>query len=428
MKRIFLLPLACIFAICLLNGQANLSIQGSVQNSSGAALPDGKYELTFQIYDVASGGVALWTEIQPSVEITGGLYSTILGLITPLTASRSAFDFTRPYYLGVTVKGRPEISPRAELSAAAYSLAVSGKTNLLPSQGSVGIGTRTLSQDNQLHIQRSGGTARVYVEGRDTARLIFRADSGTAAISAYGGNIYIDNHIIVFEEGIKLANGKTVTFDGDPDWRLIEYDDFQTDSEGWIATQGLASTTGTAFERMSPNTPFSKGFLLRPTAVGPLVQTSFFPSIKFGRSWMPVLKKEYNLTGIPHSKVKVVFTYHFFDSWDYNNSDAVSGFGNNRYEFGYAAFATQSNPGATTSNGNFQVGWRAAGPASSSNFYSHFNGAGYTTFDGGVDSNLRASMIAETTLDKFWVIFGSNLNEDINNENFGISNIEIWVK
>ncbi len=103
MKRIFLLPLACIFAICLLNGQANLSIQGTIQNSSGAALPDGRYELTFRIYSVPSGGVALWTEVQPNVQILGGLYSTILGQITPLTAS--SFDFTQPYYLGVTLKG-----------------------------------------------------------------------------------------------------------------------------------------------------------------------------------------------------------------------------------------------------------------------------------------------------------------------------------
>jgi hypothetical protein len=37
-------------------------------------------------------------------------------------------------------------------------------------------------------------------------------------------------------------------------------------------------------------------------------------------------------------------------------------------------------------------------------------------------------MVAETTLDKFWVVFGSNLNEGTSNENFGVSNIEIWVK
>jgi hypothetical protein len=79
---------------------------------------------------------------------------------------------------------------------------------------------------------------------------------------------------------------------------------------------------------VSPNTPFSKGYFLRPTTnAGP-----------------PALKKEFDLTGIPHSMVEVVFTYHMFDDWD---SD----------DFGFAAFATQAAPytgQAGQSNGIFQ--------------------------------------------------------------------------
>jgi hypothetical protein len=37
-------------------------------------------------------------------------------------------------------------------------------------------------------------------------------------------------------------------------------------------------------------------------------------------------------------------------------------------------------------------------------------------------------MIAEGTLGRFWVVFGSNLNEGVTNESYAISNIEIWVK
>jgi hypothetical protein len=119
----------CILFFCFTGnvlGQLSLSIQGSIQNSSGIALPDGQYELIFNIYDVATGGQAVWTETQPQVDIIRGLYSSILGLITPLTASGTDFNFTKPYYLGVTLKGNQEISPRAELSASAYSLSVSG--------------------------------------------------------------------------------------------------------------------------------------------------------------------------------------------------------------------------------------------------------------------------------------------------------------
>ena len=396
--------LFCILSCCSISNlfsQLSLSIQGSIQNSSGVALPDGQYELIFNIYDVATGGQAVWTETQPQVEIIGGLYSSILGLITPLTASRTPFNFTKPYYLGVTLKGKQEISPRSELSASAYSLSVSGKSNELPSQGSVGIGTLNPSSESQLHVQKTNGTSRILVEGRDTARLKFKADADSASISFYGGKVYISNYNIIFDEGINLANGRTVSYSQIPDWRLIEYDDFNTDAEGWYSAKNWQENEARSIERISLNTPFSKGFMIRQAS-------------NADGSNAPVLKKEYNLTGT-YSKVKVVFTYHYFDSWDYKNG---------RDEFGFGAFSVAGTTPNNT-NGIFQVGWRAPGPTGE--FNTHFSGAGYNNI-GGADYNLRASMIAETSLNKFWVIFGSNLNEGTSNENFGVSNIEIWVK
>jgi hypothetical protein len=349
----------------------SLSIQGSIQNSSGIALPDGQYELIFNIYDVATGGQAVWTETQPQVDIIGGLYSSILGLITPLTASGSDFNFTKPYYLGVTLKGNQEISPRAELSASAYSLSVSGKENTLPSQGSVGIGTLNPSSESQLHVQKNTGTSRILVEGRDTARIKFKADLDSASISYYGGKVFISNFNIVFDEGINLANGRTVSYSQIPDWRLIEYDDFNTDIEGWYSAKNWQDNEARSIERTRLNTPFSKGFMIRQTS-------------NADGSNSPVLKKEYNLTGIPHTKVKVVFTYHFFDSWDYANSS--------RNEFAFAAFLSGTGP--NNINGVFQVGWRAPGKEAkrtgedtrredyvyTDKFRQFFNGAGHLRY------------------------------------------------
>lgn len=419
MNRVVLFCILLCCSISNLFSQLSLSIQGSIQNSSGVALPDGQYELIFNIYDVATGGQAVWTEIQPQVEIIGGLYSSILGLITPLTASSTAFNFTKPYYLGVTLKGKQEISPRAELSASAYSLSVSGKSNELPSQGSVGIGTLNPSTESQLHIQKSNGTSRILVEGRDTARLKFKADADSASISFYGGKVYISNYNIIFDEGINLANGKTVNYNGDSDWRLIEYDDFNTNEEGWYSAKNWQENEARSIQRIRLNTPFSKGFMIRQNSDA-------------DGSNAPVLKKEFNLTGIPHSKVKVVFTYHFFDSWDYRNG---------RDEFAFGAFYLPGS-GPNSTNGIFQVGWRAPGKEVkfeggdgsrrdpyiySDAFNDHFNGAGYNNI-GSSDFNLTGSMIAEGTLGRFWVVFGSNLDQGVSDESYAISNIEIWVK
>lgn len=419
MNRVVLFCILLCCSISNLFSQLSLSIQGSIQNSSGVALPDGQYELIFNIYDVATGGQAVWTEIQPQVEIIGGLYSSILGLITPLTASSKAFNFTKPYYLGVTLKGKQEISPRAELSASAYSLSVSGKSNELPSQGSVGIGTLSPSSESQLHVQKTNGTSRILVEGRDTARLKFKADTDSASISFYGGKVFISNYNLIFDEGINLANGKTVSYNTDSDWRLIEYDDFTTNEEGWYSAKNWQENEARSIQRIRLNTPFSKGFMIRQNSDA-------------DGSNAPVLKKEFDLTGIPHSKVKVVFTYHFFDSWDYRNG---------RDEFAFGAFYLPGS-GPNSTNGIFQVGWRASGKEVkfeggdgsrrdpyrySDAFNDHFNGAGYNNI-GSSDFNLTESMIAEGTLGRFWVVFGSNLDQGVSDESYAISNIEIWVK
>jgi hypothetical protein len=92
-----------------------ISYQGRLTTPSGAAVADGNYGLTFNIYDVASGGSTLWTESQ-SVAVSGGLFSVNLGAIVPVSVS-----FDRPYWLGITVTGGSELVPRTQLTAAPYS-------------------------------------------------------------------------------------------------------------------------------------------------------------------------------------------------------------------------------------------------------------------------------------------------------------------
>jgi hypothetical protein len=37
-------------------------------------------------------------------------------------------------------------------------------------------------------------------------------------------------------------------------------------------------------------------------------------------------------------------------------------------------------------------------------------------------------MVAQTSDDKFWVIFASSLDQGVADESYGISDIQIWVK
>ncbi len=117
----------------------SLSYQGVLTDASGVAVSDGSYSIAFRLYDVVSGGTELWTETQ-MVQVHKGTFSVILGAVQPLT---SLFD--TQYWLGISVEGGAELSPRVQLTAAAYSLnsqAVRGAQNVFRGTGDVGIGTR----------------------------------------------------------------------------------------------------------------------------------------------------------------------------------------------------------------------------------------------------------------------------------------------
>jgi outer membrane lipoprotein-sorting protein len=93
-----------------------VSYQGVLKDGSGAVVPDGDYDLTFRLYDVETGGTALWIETQTAT-VVRGVFNVMLGTSNPLNL---AFDKT--YWLGVRVDGNPELSPRIELNSSPYSL------------------------------------------------------------------------------------------------------------------------------------------------------------------------------------------------------------------------------------------------------------------------------------------------------------------
>ncbi len=178
--------------------QANLSVQGTIQKSTGASVDDGEYSLTFKLYTTETGGTAVWSETQSDVDIVGGVYSVVLGTVTPLTA---AFDQT--YYLGITVGTNVELSPRSRLTASPYALSLIGQDNIFPSTGAVGAGTATPTAGNELHVKDGTADAKMTVEGATTSKIVvastdgseieFKKGANTASITYDGTNIFIPN-------------------------------------------------------------------------------------------------------------------------------------------------------------------------------------------------------------------------------------------
>ncbi|MBI4032277.1 hypothetical protein HY374_01060 [Candidatus Berkelbacteria bacterium] len=87
--------------------------QAQVNRSSGGAVSNGTYTIVFSIYDVASGGTALWSETH-SVAIDDSLAAATLGTLSPITIDFNGSE----YYLGVKIGSDSELSPRKRLGAA----------------------------------------------------------------------------------------------------------------------------------------------------------------------------------------------------------------------------------------------------------------------------------------------------------------------
>lgn len=395
--RLFSLVGLLLCTVAQVQAQANLSIQGTIQKTSGANLDDGVYAMTFRLYDTEVGGTAVWTETQDAVDVLGGVYSTLLGKANPLTA---AFDKT--YYLGISLDNGAEVVPRIQLTASPYSLSLIGQTNIFPSDGPVGAGTAVPASDVRLHVKKEGGTGLLQVEGSAADTVVLKKGTNTATISYDGNLVTISSLNLIVNGSVDLPAGKSVEYVNLKDWRLVDVDDFSTGDDGWICTEWWNNTISKSLERFSPATPSSQGYILRP------VQSGF-----------NALKKQFDLTGIPHTRVKVVFTYHFFDTWDW-------------WEYGFAGFGTRNAPydNAGQQTGIFTVGWHKTRE------YNGYAGAGYTAFWSPVsgyegyalDYNVREEMVAQTSEDKFWVIFCNVLDSAVSDESYGISDIQIWVK
>jgi hypothetical protein len=92
---------------------AQLVMQGAIQNSLGAPVPNGSYNISFRLYETETGGTPVWSETQAGVPVSGGLYTVSLGAATPLSV-----PFDKIYYVGVAVNGGGEMIPRSRLSDA----------------------------------------------------------------------------------------------------------------------------------------------------------------------------------------------------------------------------------------------------------------------------------------------------------------------
>lgn len=122
MLRLRRVPAAIVFSLlfavpALPQSPRTLSYQGILSDTSGTPKPDGSYNFTFRLYTDPSGGTSVWSETKSS-QVKRGLFSTVLGSVTPLPDS---VKFDRQYWLGIQVASDPELSPRIPFTSVGSS-------------------------------------------------------------------------------------------------------------------------------------------------------------------------------------------------------------------------------------------------------------------------------------------------------------------
>ena len=73
-----------------------------------------------ELYDSETGiGPAIWSETHLGVHVQHGVFSVFLGSANPLDGD---VDFSEQYWLGISIDGGPELTPRFDLTASPYAL------------------------------------------------------------------------------------------------------------------------------------------------------------------------------------------------------------------------------------------------------------------------------------------------------------------
>lgn len=195
-----------------------LNYQGYLTDDQGAPVADGDYAIYFRIYDSAEDGTILWSSDRMSVTVEDGLFAVPLG---PFWYGLFADGGER--WLGITVGGDTEISPRTRFMAVPYAVYAHSAAPAVPIMWSGGCsshgqtpGLLTYCTDvvdfntaeDYLSVS-SGGTFTVLQAG------FYRINAWTANLSALGA------HVTILKNGSPIMENSYNTQD---EWTTISAD------------------------------------------------------------------------------------------------------------------------------------------------------------------------------------------------------------
>jgi len=123
--KVLVVALACVLASLAYAGPDTITYQGSLLNHLGGPVTDGTYQMQFKIFDAATAGTNRWQETD-NVQVTRGLFSTILGDSTPFGGLFLSYpdlwlEATIDVDRSGTFEGNEVFSPRQNLTGVPWA-------------------------------------------------------------------------------------------------------------------------------------------------------------------------------------------------------------------------------------------------------------------------------------------------------------------
>ncbi|MBK7629191.1 MAG: hypothetical protein IPJ23_00305 [Ignavibacteriales bacterium] len=119
MKKLTLLLVIILFVYSNNYSQGipeTINYQGILKDASGVVVPDGNYNIIFQLCEAESGGTVFWEELQ-TINVIDGILNAELGTIAPIPQT----IFENPAWLSIIINGGTPLSLRIPLTSVPYS-------------------------------------------------------------------------------------------------------------------------------------------------------------------------------------------------------------------------------------------------------------------------------------------------------------------
>ena len=248
-----------------------LSHQGHILQNDMTPVT-GSSNVIFKLYENAEGGAQIWSQTG-AVTFDNGYYQVVLGPGTP-SLSAEIFDGSQ-LYLGVTLEGQNEFSPRHKILSVPYSVragvsdSVHGEVRatgglfvdgqeIIDSSGNMSLGVMNVSDSFTLPQGNHGDLPTASEDNR--GQLFFAVDesavyysNGTEWVNLASSNVSTvlgPDLTSVTPELAEPLTDVTITVNGEnfEDGCTVEFGDNESSEVTFINSTSVTATTGTSID------------------------------------------------------------------------------------------------------------------------------------------------------------------------------------